>query len=113
MAEKKLNLGCGRDIRRGWVNLDKAKLPGIDIVHDVESLPLPFGDEEFDFVLCRDIFEHVEYIPVLRDIHRILKKGGVVKIRVPHFTSRRNFHDPTHKKQFSIKTFDFFSEICL
>ena len=108
---KRLNLGCGRCIKpkeKGWVNLDSKKLDGVDVVHNIEKLPLPFKDDEFDDILCQDILEHVEYIPVLKDLHRILKKGGIVRIRVPHFTSRNNFIDPTHKKMFSVKTFDFF-----
>lgn len=111
MNEKKLNLGCGKDIRpatAGWVNLDSAKLPGVDVVWDIEKLPLPFGDGEFDEILANDILEHVEYIPVLRDLHRVLKPGGKLKVRVPHFTSADNFADPTHKKLFSILTLFFF-----
>ena len=105
---KKLNLGCGKKIKDGWVNLDIANLPGVDVVHDITKLPLPFGDNEFDEVLCEDILEHVDYIPVLKDIHRILKPGGKVTIRVPHFTSKNNYIDPTHRHRFSIKTFGFF-----
>ncbi len=108
MEIKRLNLGCGRDIRSGWINLDSVKLWGVDVVHNIEKLPLPFKDKEFDEILCQDIFEHLEYIPVLQDLHRILKPNGKIKIRVPHFTSRNNFIDPTHKKMFSIKTFEFF-----
>ncbi len=108
MKSIKLNLGCGNDIKRGWVNLDIADLPGVDVVWDIEKLPLPFGDEQFDEILCNDILEHVEYVPILRELHRILKQEGKIKIRVPHFTSRTNFIDPTHKKQFSISTFEFF-----
>ena len=92
----------------GWVNLDISALPGVDIVHDVNQLPLPFSDEQFDEILCQDVLEHVDYMPVLRDLYRILKKGGVLRIRVPHFTSRFNFVDPTHKRMFSINTFNFF-----
>lgn len=105
---KKLNLGCGTDIKEGWVNLDIADLPGVDVIHDVNELPLPFTDEEFDHILAQDILEHLEYIPLLKDLHRILKPGGSLEIRVPHFTSRYNFNDPTHKKMFSSKTMDFF-----
>jgi len=108
---KRLNLGCGRCIKskeKGWINLDSKKLEGVDVIHNIEKLPLPFNDNEFDDILCQDILEHVEYIPVLKDLHRILKKGGIIRIRVPHFTSRNNFIDPTHKKMFSVKTFDFF-----
>ena len=106
----KLNLGSGRDIKDGWVNLDSIKLPGVDVVHDIEKLPLPFRNEEFDEILCRDILEHIEYTPVLKDLHRILKPGGKIIIQVPHFTSKNNFLDPTHKKRFSIYTFDIFVE---
>lgn len=105
---KKLNVGCGYNIRSGWINLDVADLQGVDIVHDIENLPLPFNDDTFNIILCQDVLEHIEYIPVLHDLHRILKKGGILQIRVPHFSSRRNYEDPTHKKMFSIRTFEFF-----
>jgi SAM-dependent methyltransferase len=106
--KKKLNVGCGRDSRAGWVNLDASPLPGVDIVHNLENLPLPFADGEFDEILCQDVLEHIEYIPVLRDLHRILKPGGELTVRVPHFTSRNNFVDPTHRKLFSVDTWEFF-----
>ena len=105
----KLNLGCGENIKEGWVNLDSAALPGVDVTHDIEKIPFPFKDGEFDEILCRDVLEHVEYIPTLRELHRILKPGGVLRIQVPHFTSRNNFVDPTHRRMFSISTFDFFA----
>ena len=109
--KRKLNLGCGTDIKNpieGWVNLDSAPLAGVDVVHDIESLPLPFGDASFDEILCNDVLEHVEYIRVLKDLYRILAAGGTLAIRVPHFTSKNNFIDPTHRRLFSVNTFDFF-----
>lgn len=106
---KRLNLGCGRDIREGWINLDCASLPGVDVVHDLTRLPLPFADNEFDEICCKDILEHLDYIPVLRDIHRILKPGGKLLIRVPHFTSKDAYGDPTHCRFFTIHTFRYFT----
>lgn len=106
---KRLNVGCGTDIRTGWVNLDSANLQGVNVVHDLESLPLPFEDNIFDEILCQDVLEHLNYIPVLQDLHRILKPSGRITIRVPHFSSKNNFIDPTHKKMFSWETFEFFS----
>ncbi len=105
---KKLNLGCGTAPLDGWINVDSADLPGADLVYNIEDLPLPFEDQEIDEILCRNILEHVEYIPILADLHRILKPDGILTITVPHFTSRDCFVDPTHKKLFSIRTFDFF-----
>lgn len=107
-SSRKLNLGCGHDSKAGWVNLDIAPLPGVDVVHDIEKTPLPFGNESFDEILCNDILEHIDYPKVLKDLHRVLIPGGIVHIRVPHFTSKNNAIDPTHKRIFSIETFDFF-----
>lgn len=105
---KKLNIGCGVDTKQGWINLDSIHIPGVDVVHDIEKLPLPFGDSEFDEILAQDVLEHVDYIPVLKDLHRILKKGGLLRVRTPHFTSKNNFIDPTHRRMFSVNTWDFF-----
>jgi SAM-dependent methyltransferase len=104
----KLNLGCGRDIREGWVNLDSAELPGVDVVHDLAVVPLPFEDDRFTEVLCQDVLEHVDYAPVLRDLHRVVRPGGRVLIRSPHYSSRAVYVDPTHRSAFSIDTFAFF-----
>ena len=104
----KLNLGCGKDIRKGWVNLDLAKGEGIDVCHDLNEIHLPIYDDKFDLVLCQDVLEHVNYVPLVNDVYRILKKNGIFKIRVPHFTSKLTYEDPTHKNQFSLRTFEFF-----
>lgn len=104
----RLNLGCGRDILEGWVNLDCIKLPGVDIVHDINQLPLPFDENSLDEILCSSILEHVEYIPLLKDLHRILRSGGRLIIIVPHFTSKYAYMDPTHRHFFSARTLSFF-----
>src|SRR5215469_13722542 len=82
----KINFGCGTDIREGWINLDVAALPGVDIVHDLNQLPLPFDSETAEQILSLDILEHLDYIPFLKECHRILRPGGQVHISVPHFT---------------------------
>jgi ubiquinone/menaquinone biosynthesis C-methylase UbiE len=106
----RLNLGCGKDIRKNWINLDHIKLPGVDVVHNINDIPLPFENDLFDEILCASILEHVDYIPLLRDLHRILKPGGKIAIIVPHFTSKYAFADPTHVRCFSTETLLFFTE---
>jgi SAM-dependent methyltransferase len=104
-----LNLGAGTDIRPGWVNVDRSALSGVDVVHNMEQLPLPFPNESFDYVLCQDVLEHIDYIiPLLGDIWRIMRSGATLHIRVPHFTSSNAYGDPTHKRFFSADTFGFF-----
>ncbi len=85
---KKLNLGCGKDYRQGWVNLDAVISVHPDVVHDI-SKPLPFKDQNFDFVLAQDILEHFtkeEVVLVIGEIARILKVGGQLEVRVPNVT---------------------------
>ena len=106
---KKLNLGCGNDIREGWINLDIASLEGVDIVHDLNILPLPFENEEFDYIICYDILEHIfDYIPLLKELHRIVKKDAIIEIKVPHYTYSRAYVDPTHIRYFAMELFYFF-----
>jgi SAM-dependent methyltransferase len=107
---RKLNLGCGTDIRPGWVNLDSSReIPGVDVVHDLDGLPLPFADGSFDYILAQDVLEHLaDPVATLKELHRILDRGGRLAIRVPHFTSRNNYIDPTHRNRFAIEWFDHF-----
>jgi len=107
---RKLNLGCGKDIREGWENLDCVALPGVNIVHDLNRLPLPLESGIYDEVACQDVLEHIEFIPLLKEIHRILVPGGKVRIQVPHFTSRNNYDDPTHRYRFSMTSFAYFTQ---
>lgn len=110
MEGRRLNLGCGTDIRPGWVNLDSSgAIPGVNVVHDIDRGNLPFRDGSFSAILARDVLEHVENpVETLRELHRVLASGGQLTVRVPHFTSRNNFIDPTHRTQFAIEWFDFF-----
>jgi predicted SAM-dependent methyltransferase len=56
---RKLQLGCGRKPLSGFVNLDVAALPGVDLVANLEQ-KLPFPDNHFDLVHARHTIEHVE-----------------------------------------------------
>lgn len=103
-----LNIGCGRDSRDGFLNVDIAPLPEVDLVASLGAHCLPFPDDTFDVVLCRDILEHVEIVPAIREIHRVLVPGGAAVISAVHFTSRNLYVDPTHIRGFSVRTFDFF-----
>ncbi len=108
---KKLNLGCGRDSKEGYVNLDCVKLPGVNVVHDLNKFPYPFKDEEFDEIICKHILEHITDLnKTMIEIHRILKKGGILKITVPHFTSSSAWTDPQHVRAFGYFSFDYFHQ---
>jgi hypothetical protein len=55
------------------------------------------------------VLEHVDLVPVLAELHRVLAPGGRLVVESPHFTSRNFWVDPTHRRAFSVDTFEFFT----
>lgn len=103
MKSRKLNLGCGKEILRGYLNLDLKKGEGVDVVHDLNKFPYPFQNNHFDIVNATYILEHLkDPIKTIRELHRITKKGGVVRIEVPHASNPVFWCDLTHVRPYSI-----------
>jgi len=105
---KKLNVGCGRDIKKGWINLDMVKSEGVDIVHHLEKFPYPFKDNTFDEILAEQIIEHLnnpEYF--VRELWRISKPGAKIKIGTVHFSAPTVWGDITHKRPFQSDTMNW------
>jgi len=110
MAEKILDLGCGRKKHKGSVGLDKYNIPGVDIVHNMEKTPLPFNDNEFDCVIANHVLEHIEnFFPLMEELWRITKPGGRIKIWVPHAMGVGAYSHPDHKRFFIHSSFIYFS----
>tara|TARA_Y100000310_G_C20634498_1_gene790459 strand:+ start:606 stop:1163 length:558 start_codon:yes stop_codon:yes gene_type:complete len=103
---KRLNLGCGEFKKKGYVNVDASKRVNPDVVHNLDKFPYPFKDGEFDLIEADHVIEHL-YDPfkVMAELHRILKVGGKLIIRVPHFS--RGFTHPDHKRGFDV-TFPYY-----
>ncbi len=105
----KLNIGCGKDIRVGYVNADIVKLPGVDRVVDFDSFPYPFKDNTFDEILCSHVLEHLTDLPrVMEELHRIAKPNARIIVWGPFYNHHTAFQDPTHKHFFALDTFDYF-----
>lgn len=103
---KKLNLGCGNDIREEFINIDFERFSGVDMVYDLNKMPYPFKDSYFEEILMQDILEHLEDpYSIMKEIWRISKKNAIVKIRVPHFSSNNVWSDIQHKRGYSSETF--------
>jgi len=82
----KLNLGCGDDIRDGYINIDALPNLGVDMVFDITQ-KLPFKTNSCDEIIAQDILEHLTREQLqftLSEISRVLIIGGIVKIRIPN-----------------------------
>lgn len=109
MGKTKLYIGCGKDIRKGYINLDCVKLPGVDVVHNLDKYPWPFKDNTFEEVYCVNVLEHLESIvKPMEEIWRISKNSARIIIKAPIFPGIGAAADPTHKQFFSFLTFNYF-----
>lgn len=90
----KLNLGCGRDIKPGYLNVDfirtdSSMLPDIGfLLCDLSTLPWPWEDGSAEEILMLDFLEHFPYRAterILQEVWRVLLPGGTVDIQVPDF----------------------------
>jgi len=97
-----LDVGCGSAKTPGAVGLDISADTDADVVHDLDRFPYPLETASFDDVLMQDVLEHVrEPIRVMEEMHRVLRPGGRLQLRTPHFSSALAYGDPTHRHYFS------------
>ena len=81
---KILNFGCGTRPHVRCVNVDLESRPGI-ICHDLRD-PLPFQSHHFDGAYSSHVLEHftpTQAHALLRELNRVLRPGGIVRIVVP------------------------------
>jgi SAM-dependent methyltransferase len=103
---KKVNLGCGPDIKEGYLNVDFEKNPGVNLIYDLNKIPYPFKDNNFQEILMINVLEHLNdpYL-VMKEIHRISEPRARIFIRTPHFSSNNAWGDLQHKRGFNSETF--------
>ena len=104
---RRVHLGCGPRILKGWINIDLVYEPFDDYLQyytnthyppeirgkqydfyplDIAKFGIPLPDDSVDIVFHEDFIEHLtqrSQIIVLAESLRILKKGGVHRISTP------------------------------
>jgi SAM-dependent methyltransferase len=83
--------GIGVDLNADVVRASQEKLPeNVSLIAVTKNLSLEYSDESFDSVSIIGVLEHIhDQEGVLRQLHRILRRNGVVVVAVPgrHFFS--------------------------
>ncbi|QNN24883.1 methyltransferase type 11 [Planctomycetales bacterium ZRK34] len=104
-----LELGAGGKARDGYVSLDLLPLEGVDIVANLNEPLTDLPDNCVASLRTRHTLEHVqEFLPLMKEIHRIVAPGGRIEITVPHYTNPYYYSDPTHERFFGLYTFNYF-----
>jgi SAM-dependent methyltransferase len=91
------------------IDFNKAIKP--NILHDLTKYPYPIKSHSFDKIYASHIIEHLpNTVRTMEEFYRILRSNGTLIIRVPHFSSRSSWIDPTHYRCFSFSSFDYFDK---
>ena len=109
----KLNLGCGQNLKPGYVNVDKYGRP--DIRHDLETFPWPWEDNTVGEITLNHVLEHLGesravYLKIIQEMYRICLPGAAIRVAVPHPRSDEFINDPTHVRAVTPAGMELFSK---
>lgn len=101
---RKLQIGCGYNVHKGWLNTDYQPA-NFNIMFLDASKKFTFKDNTFDYIFSEHIFEHLKYsaaFNMLKESYRVLKKGGKIRIATPNLQFLidlfNNNHSPIQKE---------------
>jgi predicted SAM-dependent methyltransferase len=83
-----LHIGCGKINSPDFINIDAQPYAHVHVVTDDISRLTDFADETADLIYMCHILEHIraaQVESVLREMRRVLKVGGVLRLSVPDF----------------------------
>lgn len=79
-----------------------------EVICDLGRFPYPFTTGGFDRIIASHLLEHLDDpLAAMRECHRLLRPGGELLIKVPHFS--RGFTHPDHKRGFDVSFPLFFN----
>ena len=112
MEKVVLELGVGNKKHiSNAIGIDILDGDSVDIVGDAIEVLKAIKDSSVDQVYSFHFLEHIDdYIEVVNEIIRILKKDGLMNVVVPHFSNPFYYSDPTHKSKFGLYNFCYLSK---
>ena len=104
-------MGCGNNVMADAVNHDRVKhRPEVDVVWDLDVRPWPWADGSFDLVVAASVLEHLklDLVEAVDECWRILRPGGQLYLKLPHWQSDVAWRDPTHRWRYTLQSCDVF-----
>jgi hypothetical protein len=95
----KLDLGCGKHKKEGFLGVDQRAFEGVDMVTDLKTV-WPWADGSVEEIHMSHVLEHFtgpERVHIFNEMYRVLVKDGKATITTPHWCSNRAYGDFTHQ----------------
>lgn len=131
-----VDLGCGT-VKKGRIGVDRYAAKGVNVIMDLdkgrvfgvavepgadaehqsfhedgleEFWGLPFEDGSIESIISHHCFEHIGdgFLPLIDNIYRVLKPGGLFYAITPLFPSSSAVADPDHRRYFLEDTWTAF-----
>jgi SAM-dependent methyltransferase len=107
----KLNLGCGNDYKKRYINCDITDRVKVDKIVNLEEPLKMFKDNSINKIICFHTLEHIKnFVELMKELNRICKNNCIIHIKVPFYSAWGQFNDPTHVRFFTPFTFDYFKK---
>ena len=97
-TDKKLQIGCGNNHLKGWLNTDLLYNNQTAYLDVKEKFPFP--DNIFNYIHSEHLIEHLTYkeqLRMLNEVHRVLCKGGKIRIATPSLDFLFNLYKDENK----------------
>lgn len=126
---RRLNIGCGRDVRDGWCNLndrpEPAMVEGRDLVGDVcasmdtwrwaydehTAAEMGLAEQWFHEMEASHVIEHVsDDLAMMQNLWILAKSGCKLTVRCPYGSSDDADDDPTHVRRMHVGRWGYYSQ---
>lgn len=111
----RLHLGCGSDIKPGWVNIDSFALPVLTaeakqngntlaIQYDLRQ-PMPILPESCQYIYSSHFFEHLygeDGYRLMQDCYRFLEPDGIFRVALPDLKASFKAYVEKDEKYFDL-----------
>lgn len=96
----RLDLGCGKHKKEGFIGVDCRAVEGVDVVCNLGVDVWPWGDETVDEIHSSHMIEHLtapQRIHFVNEAYRVMRRGAKMQLVTPHWASCRAYGDLTHQ----------------
>jgi len=105
----RLNVGCGKLTRDGWINLDRVGGDGVELVCDLERDQIPLENDSVDEIQGDHVLEHLgNVLHAMGELWRVAKRGALATFVVP--IGKLADADPTHVRRFNDQSWGYFAQ---